>query len=187
MNEFDTRGRLIAQSYWTELEKIAVSHRLLLRGANVAGQRVDDYVKATGVGAFQRLTGLGQRGRAYKALKARELKFRKGGIEKLKSRKAVLNEHIARGGPNQARAVRELAELNKVKSKTPSPWSDKPRVAAKTTGGGTDPVSTEAGPTTLRRVAVGTGVGLGVAGTAVGGKKVYDWDKKRKQGYGPGY
>ena len=184
MEDFDTRGRAIAQAYWSELEKIALSHRTLLQAGNRGLQRAEDYATSSGMSRFQKWTGWGNRGKTYKALKGRGEKFQEAGFKKLRGRRAELQQHIQRGGANQERALKELEGLSDVKRSSPSPWaqSTKARVGHQTTGGGTDPTSKSS--STLRRVAIGTGVGLGAVGVGVGGKKVYDIHQRKKQGYG---
>jgi len=174
MNSFDTRGRAIAQAFWTEMEKIAYSrqaHRLVSQ-ANRAAKQHQRVGNATGWGGWKKFMPFTDDHRMADASRLRAKAARSKATAQIQVERDAAKKAIRTGRGNQDSALRILEGKPARKSPT---HVDLPNTTNK-----------KGGSSTLRRVAIGTAAGLGLTGAAVGGKRVYDIQKNKKQGYGGG-
>tara|TARA_Y100000034_G_scaffold114104_1_gene149833 strand:- start:391 stop:915 length:525 start_codon:yes stop_codon:yes gene_type:complete len=173
MNEFDTRGRAIAQAFWSEMEKIAYSRaaRSLTDQAAEAARRHSRVAKSSGLMKWVPFTDAH---RATDAARIRARDARSAAEKKIKSERSAAFRAIRTGKGNQEAALRIIEG---------KPKRRKPRGGGIATPDLPD-TSKPSGSSTLRRVAIGTGIGLGAAAAGVGGKRLYDINQNQQQGYG---
>tara|TARA_Y100000310_G_scaffold57362_1_gene52550 strand:- start:593 stop:1141 length:549 start_codon:yes stop_codon:yes gene_type:complete len=177
MNEFDVRGRAIAQSFWGELEKIA-NFRNTLKAGNKARREAKQYARDTGLTWFQRTFGKGERSSTLRTRKSRARELQRKGLDEMKDRASDLRA-LDQAGELDDIGKKELSNIERAYRRSTRSRSIIP--------GGAPPakidIPGDGKPMPLpKKMAIGAGVGLGTAGTAVGYQRYSDYKKSR--GYG---
>ena len=176
MEDFDARGRSIAQSMYEELEKIAYSIAAKRMSQQARASAADHSRVATAAGWKKWVPFTGQH-RAVDAARIRARDADRAARTKIKSERAAAYKAIETGKGNQASAMR-LIENKPRKVRPPGNPSGRETLEV------TEP-SKQKLITTKRALTAG-GIGLGAVGTGIVGKKYLD-SKKQQQGYGGAY
>jgi hypothetical protein len=181
MNEFDIRGRSIAQSFWTEMEKIA-NFRATLRSANKASREASEYGRDAGVGFFKRTFGGGERSQLVREKVRRAKSLKEKGMAGMKDRASKLRD-MDHAGELDDIGKKELGHIERTYRR-----GRKGKRASIPGGGNYQKIDIpgDGKPMSMpKKMAIGTGAGLGLAGAGIGAKEIYD---RKSQGYsGQGY